>query len=178
MREWLPSYRKKKVLISSVFCAALEKGMEESQLSVPFDFRRTHNSQWRKNRHLRTTWKNCSRLSAVGMVQTLMWAKSYEEFWVRFENTKFALTQTMPPSLLNCLCIEGLARRVCPSYNVLDAAKPLLQSYQGLCYNKNGGSSSDESVEGKPCLSLLPSVHCSQLIPRSYKGDLFAGQCH
>ena len=42
--------------------------------------------------------------------------------------------------VVNCLCIEGLARRVCPSYNVLDAAKPLLQSYQGLCYNKNDGS--------------------------------------
>jgi len=30
--------------------------------------------------------------------------------------------------VVNVLCIEGLARRVCPTYNVLDAAKPLLQS--------------------------------------------------
>ncbi|EEC46014.1 predicted protein, partial [Phaeodactylum tricornutum CCAP 1055/1] len=28
--------------------------------------------------------------------------------------------------VVNCLCIESLAARVCPSYNVLDAARPLL----------------------------------------------------
>ena len=32
--------------------------------------------------------------------------------------------------VVNALCIEGLAKRVCPSYNVLDAAKPLLNSYR------------------------------------------------
>lgn len=42
--------------------------------------------------------------------------------------------------VVNILCIEGLGRRVCPSYNVLDSAKPLLQSYQSLCYNKRDGS--------------------------------------
>eukprot|EP00545_Synedropsis_sp_CCMP1620_P011257 CAMPEP_0119022386 /NCGR_PEP_ID=MMETSP1176-20130426/27890_1 /TAXON_ID=265551 /ORGANISM="Synedropsis recta cf, Strain CCMP1620" /LENGTH=668 /DNA_ID=CAMNT_0006977229 /DNA_START=188 /DNA_END=2194 /DNA_ORIENTATION=+ len=42
--------------------------------------------------------------------------------------------------VVNCLCIDGLGRRVCPNYNVLDSAKPLLQSYQGLCYNKKDGS--------------------------------------
>ncbi|KAI2500225.1 kinase [Fragilaria crotonensis] len=40
--------------------------------------------------------------------------------------------------VVNCLCIEGLAQRVCPAYNLVDAAKPLLQAYQGLCYNKDG----------------------------------------
>ena len=32
--------------------------------------------------------------------------------------------------VVNALCIEGLAKRVCPDYNVLDSAKPLLQSYR------------------------------------------------
>jgi aarF domain-containing kinase len=40
--------------------------------------------------------------------------------------------------VVNCLCIESLARQVCPSYNVLDAARPLLQSYRRLCYNDDG----------------------------------------
>ena len=34
--------------------------------------------------------------------------------------------------VVNALCIEGLAKRVCPAYNVLDAAKPLLSSYRAL----------------------------------------------
>jgi aarF domain-containing kinase len=34
--------------------------------------------------------------------------------------------------VINALCIESLAKRVCPSYNVLDAAKPLLSSYRSL----------------------------------------------
>jgi len=40
--------------------------------------------------------------------------------------------------VVNALCIESLARTVCPSYNVLDAAKPLLQSYRRLCYSADG----------------------------------------
>lgn len=40
--------------------------------------------------------------------------------------------------VINALCIESLAKRVCPSYNVLDAAKPLLSSYRSLqLTNKN-----------------------------------------
>jgi aarF domain-containing kinase len=34
--------------------------------------------------------------------------------------------------VVNALCIEGMAKRVCPSYNVLDAAKPLLHAYRSL----------------------------------------------
>ena len=34
--------------------------------------------------------------------------------------------------VVNALCIEGLAKRVCPTYNVLDAAKPLLKSHRRL----------------------------------------------
>jgi aarF domain-containing kinase len=39
--------------------------------------------------------------------------------------------------VVNALCIEGLAKRVCPSYNVLDAAKPLLSSYRSLPFYKS-----------------------------------------
>lgn len=41
--------------------------------------------------------------------------------------------------VINALCIESLARRVCPSYNVLDAAKPLLRGYR-QSYLRNHGS--------------------------------------
>jgi predicted unusual protein kinase regulating ubiquinone biosynthesis (AarF/ABC1/UbiB family) len=32
--------------------------------------------------------------------------------------------------VINCLCLESLARGVCPTYNVLDAGRPLLQGYR------------------------------------------------
>ncbi len=34
--------------------------------------------------------------------------------------------------VINALCIESMAKRVCPTYNVLDAAKPLLSSHRAL----------------------------------------------
>ena len=40
--------------------------------------------------------------------------------------------------VINVLCVEGLARRVCPSYNVLDASRPLLETYRKLCFQKDG----------------------------------------
>jgi len=40
--------------------------------------------------------------------------------------------------VVNCLCVESLARQVCPSYNVLDAAEPLLRGYRSLCYKRDG----------------------------------------
>ena len=58
--------------------------------------------------------------------------------------------------VVNCLCIEGLGRRVCPSYNVLDAAKPLLRSYQGLCYKKDGSLVTKPS----PVRFLLTIMRC------------------
>jgi predicted unusual protein kinase regulating ubiquinone biosynthesis (AarF/ABC1/UbiB family) len=39
--------------------------------------------------------------------------------------------------VINCLCIESLARRVCPSYNVLDAGRPLLQGYRRFVDQKD-----------------------------------------
>lgn len=51
---------------------------------------------------------------------------------------------------MNCLCVESLGRAVCPSYNVLDAARPLLQSYRRLYYRKDGTPKNrpgDESID-------------------------------
>lgn len=40
--------------------------------------------------------------------------------------------------VVNVLCIESLSRRICPSYNVLDAARPLLQTYRCVAYQADG----------------------------------------
>lgn len=40
--------------------------------------------------------------------------------------------------VINVLCIESLGRRICPSYNVLDAARPLLQTYRRVVYKDDG----------------------------------------
>lgn len=40
--------------------------------------------------------------------------------------------------VVNCLCIQSLAMRVCPEYNVLDAAEPLLKSYFETFYEADG----------------------------------------
>lgn len=42
--------------------------------------------------------------------------------------------------VINVLCVESLGRRICPSYNVLDASKPLLQTYRRVVYKDNGYS--------------------------------------
>ena len=54
--------------------------------------------------------------------------------------------------VVNVLCIESLARRVCPSYNVLDASKPLLKSYSRLSISSaNKGINS--SFSSKVCVA-------------------------
>jgi len=40
--------------------------------------------------------------------------------------------------VVNALCVQSLSEEVCPNYNLLDAAKPLLQSYRRLCYEPDG----------------------------------------
>jgi aarF domain-containing kinase len=40
--------------------------------------------------------------------------------------------------VVNCLCVETLARRVCPAYNLLDAAEPLLRGYFQTFYEPDG----------------------------------------
>lgn len=59
--------------------------------------------------------------------------------------------------VVNALCIEGLARRVCPSYNVLDGCKPLLKShsyYLSMRYaeQKDGDSHNPQNL--LRCLKL------------------------
>ena len=39
--------------------------------------------------------------------------------------------------VINCLCLESLARGVCPTYNVLDAGRPLLQGYRSFVNQQN-----------------------------------------
>jgi aarF domain-containing kinase len=52
--------------------------------------------------------------------------------------------------VVNALCIESLAKRVCPSYNVLDASKPLLKAYGVLTH--------DDSNSKKGFFSNRPEV--------------------
>lgn len=40
--------------------------------------------------------------------------------------------------VVNVLCIESIGRGCLPEYNVLDAARPLLESYRKLCYKSDG----------------------------------------
>jgi len=40
--------------------------------------------------------------------------------------------------VVNALCIESLARRVCPNYNVLDSAQPLLRNFRKMCIDRDG----------------------------------------
>jgi len=40
--------------------------------------------------------------------------------------------------VINVLCIEALARRVCPSYCPLDTAQSLLQGYRRVCFQSDG----------------------------------------
>ena len=40
--------------------------------------------------------------------------------------------------VVNCLCVQSLAYKVCPAYNVLDASEPLLKSYFETFYEPDG----------------------------------------
>jgi aarF domain-containing kinase len=63
--------------------------------------------------------------------------------------------------VINALCIESLAKRVCPSYNVLDAAKPLLSSYRRLpLANKNSKVSMNDLNAHLVQSQIL--IHCIQ----------------
>jgi len=65
--------------------------------------------------------------------------------------------------VINVLCVESLARRVCPSYNVLDAAKPLLESYKGLCYDGKGNVNESPSGAKKALVTVwMPIAYASK----------------
>ena len=47
--------------------------------------------------------------------------------------------------VVNALCVESLAERAFPSYNLLDAARPFLQAYKQLCFDSKGEPKDDPS---------------------------------
>jgi aarF domain-containing kinase len=51
--------------------------------------------------------------------------------------------------VINVLCIEALGRRICPSYNVLDAARPLLQTYRRFVYQSDGYTPKSKNAYSK-----------------------------
>ena len=56
--------------------------------------------------------------------------------------------------VINCLCLESLARGVCPTYNVLDAARPLLQGYRSFVHQQSTGR-----PESTPWFSLRMTLN-------------------
>lgn len=58
--------------------------------------------------------------------------------------------------VVNSLCLDGLAKRVCPTYNLLDASKPLLRAYRALP-NDNGENNVEKKafLAGRPKVSLI-----------------------
>jgi predicted unusual protein kinase regulating ubiquinone biosynthesis (AarF/ABC1/UbiB family) len=67
--------------------------------------------------------------------------------------------------VVNALCVENLARQVCPSYNVLDASKPLLKSYSRMCFGKDG------TLKKHPSKSKLVRAWLSLMIARKSAND-------
>lgn len=61
--------------------------------------------------------------------------------------------------VVNVLCIESLARRVCPSYNLLDAAKPMLQVYRKLCFEEDGITPKRNQKLIKRAKSMMPLMY-------------------
>jgi len=58
--------------------------------------------------------------------------------------------------VVNVLCVESLAARMFPTYNVLDAARPLLESYRGMCYTTTG--TPKQNVSKSPFVKFWLSV--------------------
>lgn len=59
--------------------------------------------------------------------------------------------------VVNVLCLESLGRSCLPEYNVLDAARPLLETYRKLCYKPDGTPKPEvrRSKRAKLILSLM-----------------------
>lgn len=58
--------------------------------------------------------------------------------------------------VINVLCIEALGRRICPAYNVLDAARPLLQTYRRVVYQDDGYTPKSKNLYSKRVKKLMP----------------------
>ena len=57
--------------------------------------------------------------------------------------------------VVNCLCVQSLGMRVCPEYNVLDAAEPLLKSYFETFYEPDGTPKPREKAVQVSCSLIL-----------------------
>jgi predicted unusual protein kinase regulating ubiquinone biosynthesis (AarF/ABC1/UbiB family) len=58
--------------------------------------------------------------------------------------------------VINAMCVESLARRVCPSYNVLEAARPLLQAYRRINFDKDGYTKIGTSKQSRRMKRVMP----------------------
>ena len=72
---------------------------------------------------------------------------------------------------VNCLCVESLARRLFPNYNVLDAARPLLQGYRKMCYNEDG--TPKENARQSPAVKLWLSAMYAK---KNFHDNVFFGR--
>ena len=62
--------------------------------------------------------------------------------------------------VVNALCIESLARRVCPNYNVLDSAQPLLRNFRKMCIDRDGNPRDEVARRSGVSCTLLLSSFC------------------
>ena len=60
--------------------------------------------------------------------------------------------------VVNALCLDGLAKRVCPTYNLIDASKPLLKAYRSI-HEKNERFEKGAFLANKPKVSLDKFVY-------------------
>jgi aarF domain-containing kinase len=51
--------------------------------------------------------------------------------------------------VVNALCVESMAQKVCPDYNVLDAAEPLLRSYFKCFFEPDGSPKNRKQAHAK-----------------------------
>jgi aarF domain-containing kinase len=58
--------------------------------------------------------------------------------------------------VINAMCVESLARRVCPSYNVLEAARPMLQAYRKMTFADDGFTKTGTSRQNRRMKRVMP----------------------
>ncbi|KAL3914780.1 MAG: hypothetical protein SGILL_005959, partial [Bacillariaceae sp.] len=58
--------------------------------------------------------------------------------------------------VINAMCVESLARRVCPSYNVLEAARPMLQAYRKMSFGDDGFTKTGTSRQQRRMKRVMP----------------------
>lgn len=72
--------------------------------------------------------------------------------------------------VVNALCIESLAKRICPSYNVLDASKPLFQFYRAIANEKHEHITKETKARKRQASKLKSRLRLMKLLsPLLYK---------